>query len=1034
MNRYRESVRDVPELTFRGALRVLGHYDRPVLDRLNTVLGGMIMAGGAVALTGPAAAPVVGAAAAVWGWVDQKNEALGLVRKLLDKAGDYRSSARCLDRTQLIAAAHTVLVASTVIDAFRRHAGEKAFKALELTDKELFSVLAGLPSRKIVDTVYGTWVPMPSSGRGFQENLADVTEWQRLFAGALFEFCAGLRAGELIGQGRVTTVAEDATRAYQDQYRRMAAQVPEFLVWALLGEHAATHAMVADAHADVRAALTGQAQVMSRLEALLTAVSGAEPDHVSAVHRAAQAGLDEPVVDRNFHTDIRFPLIRDIFVQPSYRCDQTNARSRVADEQWWQQLTRHDDLDLRLAAHLASTESARLPLLVLGHPGAGKSLLMKVLAARLPSDEYTTVYVPLRHVSSTAAVYQQVDQALVRETNGRADWASLVNQTRTTTLVVLLDGLDEMLQATDRDRAGYLGEVAEFQWREAAQGRHVVAVVTSRTLVADRVEVPVGTTVVKLETFSDTQLEQWRDVWNAVNRDTIEAGTVRELTEEALDHQRDLARQPLLLLMLAMYSADPSFPAIESGLSKTALYRTLFDNFTRREATKLPEGDAPQDQLSRLSVAALGMFNRGRQHITDTELAADLAALADERQQAADQRLVAQFFFVHTSEADLGTDRAQRSYEFLHATFGEYLVAREVVETLIDTAASTVGRRGTREPDDDRLFALLSHDCLAVRGPVLDFISDLLAEHPEQLTQTITTLLAGARRRQGSPRYADYRPTPTDHVRAIAAYTANLVLLGLLSPADAELLEDERQWRSMLDLWRAGLDTDSWHAVLAAIDRDGHTLRWTGHGGRFTELGAELRLAELAADTQLTLTLRMGHVIRGSMYRDLATNGSNATYEELMGWLVAMLAFGEGPADWLMSETRLTGLLDGENDDAVLSMSAMLLRQRSDEIPVEVARRLIIHLLEHNNADSYAYLVAAAAHPDLFTDIPRLLDPRLYRGMQGTALLLEGLLDTNPDVPHDRLLRLLEAVRQDAPPDSLAVMALLDAYQWRLEP
>jgi hypothetical protein len=37
--------------------------------------------------------------------------------------------------------------------------------------------------------------------------------------------------------------------------------------------------------------------------------------------------------------------------------------------------------------------------------------------------------------------------------------------------------------------------------------------------------------------------------------------------------QHALACQPLLLLMLALYFADRSFPAIESGLSRTALYR-----------------------------------------------------------------------------------------------------------------------------------------------------------------------------------------------------------------------------------------------------------------------------------------------------------------------------------------------------------------------------------------------------------------------------------------------------------------------------
>lgn len=51
-------MREVPELTFRGALSVLGHYGLPVLERLSKVLGGAITVGGVVGLAGPAVAPV----------------------------------------------------------------------------------------------------------------------------------------------------------------------------------------------------------------------------------------------------------------------------------------------------------------------------------------------------------------------------------------------------------------------------------------------------------------------------------------------------------------------------------------------------------------------------------------------------------------------------------------------------------------------------------------------------------------------------------------------------------------------------------------------------------------------------------------------------------------------------------------------------------------------------------------------------------------------------------------------------------------
>jgi hypothetical protein len=1063
-------MRDIPELTFRGALGVLGQHDRPVLDRLNTLLGGVIMVGGAVALTGPAAVPLV-SLAAVWGWVDQKNEALELIRKLLDKVGDRRGASRGYDRTRLVAAAHTVLVASAVVNAFRVAVGEKGFKALAITEKELTTLLAQASDggRKSAEVLYDSTVPMPSSGRGYEENLGEVLQWQQRFAAALVEFCRGLRAGQAIRHVEPPKVAAQAQRHYQNQYRRLAAQIPEFYVWAMLNEHAATRRIIVNAHKDIKVALTDHVHAMSRLESLLTAVYGATPDQVSTLRRAARAGLDEPVVPRDasamsFLPDIRIPLVREIFTQPNYRCERVGGQSRVADEQWWRLLPTREDLDVRLVAHLASTEATCLPLLLLGHPGAGKSLLMKVLAARLPSDQYTTVYVPLRHVSGTASVYQQVEQALAEETNGRVDWTTLVHQSQATTRVILLDGLDEMLQAADRDRAGYLHDVAEFQWREAIQERPVVMIVTSRTLVADRVDVPVGTTVVKLEEFSPDQVNQWREVWNAVNRDAINAGTVRELTHEAVARQHTLASQPLLLLMLALYSADRSFPAIESGLSRTALYRTLVDNFTRREATKLPDATSPQEQLQQLSVAALGMFNRGRQYITDVELAADMAALASDHDQRpdSDQRLVAQFFFVYTAEADLETERPRRSYEFLHATFSEYLVAREIVDTLIDTADSAGGRRGIREPDDERLFALLSHDCLAVRGPILDFAGDLLAEQQpvdrERIRATVVSLLASARRRQGSARYSGYRPTGTDHVRAIAAYTANLVLLSILVEPPQQgvsldvLIGDPAIWRPTLDLWRSGLATDSWYALLAALEQDSGSLCLSSERTRSTGLDAELRQAALAEDFDVAQTLQMGRMIRESArssYRKRRipeTDGASDTdeaialHEELLGWLIAVLTLGSEPDERPMHQDRLNELLSAISDnESFVPMVAMVLKQRARQLSPDVARELVSYLLNQDNRDIYAFIAAVGAHHGLLREFPQLMEADRYVGMQGAALMLQGTMELRP-ASRVQLTHLLNSIRKqrgDArttdPDHPVAAAAFLDAFQWQLD-
>ena len=85
-------------------------------------------------------------------------------------------------------------------------------------------------------------------------------------------------------------------------------------------------------------------------------------------------------------------------------------------------------------------------------------------------------------------------------------------------------GLMKLLQASQQDRSGYLQEVAEFQRVEAEQGAPVVVMVTSRTVVADRVTIPDGTTVVKLDPFSDEDIIDWISRWRNANWDAITSG------------------------------------------------------------------------------------------------------------------------------------------------------------------------------------------------------------------------------------------------------------------------------------------------------------------------------------------------------------------------------------------------------------------------------------------------------------------------------------------------------------------------------
>lgn len=961
-------MRPVAALTFRGALQILGHHERPVLTKINDLLGGVILASGAIP------------AAAIWGWVDQKNEATGLLGRLLNRFAERRLQLAGYERTELIAAAHTVLAISSLMEAFRETLGAHAFKSLELTDKELQSILLDDPDadQRFVDSLYQAEVPIPSGGRGFQENIALVRAWQEPVLLELIDFCSGLAAWS---DTAVTAIRVRAIDRYTSHYYELAAKVPEFMMWALIAENDAARADIRGVHTDVRDVLDGHSNALSRLESLLRLLGEQQRpgrDLVLTVRRAAVAELDAPIVPSGsaeliHDREIRFPAVRDIYIEPNYRLVRFKDDTYVSNEHWWQDLPSFDNLDLRLAAHLSSPESTRLPLLVLGHPGAGKSIFTKVLAARLPESSFTTVRVPLRHVDADAPVFRQIQQALDRATHERVSWNALTDQSANTVRVVLLDGLDELVQASSKNRASFLHEVAEFQRVEANQNRPVAVIVTTRTVVADRVEIPDGCTVVKLEGFSPEQIEQWRATWNRTNKPGIDTGRVRELSKDVVASSGELVEQPLLLLMIALYAADPSTPEIERGFSQTTLYQRLLENFAQRESTK-PNSDPVKDHLRRLSIAALAMFNRGREYVTDAELTADFAALG----AGPPRDLGAQFFFVYTSQSIEGTESPHRSYEFLHATLKEYLVARELVEVLRDTADSAQSRRGVREPDDDLLFALLSHQCLATSYPALMFVMDILRglDNVEQTTiaHVLNRLVAGLRRRHGSDRYTRYRPSEEDRVRELASYSANLVLLRVLASHEPVSLHDlwqqpyttEFWWESTVSLWRSGLAENGWRAMLDILDLDNNGLQlWPGTR---TEI-AEVLQADLLGNPDLALTLKMGLDLRRDLSPRLAY-GNFDRDEELTRWLI-QAAVHEVP---FMGGEQIEPFVQGIGRSKFHSRTvSLLLKLRSGQLNNTAVRALVESVL-HPVADEVAVLSAIIAHPHLLKVLPNVVD------------------------------------------------------------
>lgn len=807
---------------YRDAVALLGGSS-PAIDALDRALGGLLLAGTA------------GGSQLAVSLFDAKGEGIRLGHEILGLLRERLSGYSRYDRTQRLQAAHAVLVITAFFEAL--DAAQLPFDPvrLRLTSGERRR-LARVDGTDPVAALLTADLPVPSPHRSQEEVRAALTRWFGGVAAALLGFVRGLAVWDNLDatvRERASAILANAlpisalTR-YEELYRRLAVDIPEFAFWSAELDHQAT-----------RAAVRGLGFSLARLEeALRTLPAGRAPEaRREMLARAARAALGQPILtdgDVSVGTGLTIPTLDAGYIDPHFRVRALGPGSSPAEESWWEGAELRKDLAGFLAGQLTSPGATEAPLLVLGQPGAGKSVLTRVLAARLPPTDFLPVRVVLRDVPADAELQDQLEYAIRDATGESLSWPDLVRSAGDALPVVMLDGFDELLQATGVRQFDYLERVAKFQQREADQDRPVAVVVTSRTAVADRAKAPAGTVGVRLEPFARPQVFQWLAVWNELNAVALTVRGLSTLRADAVLLHRDLAAQPLLLLMLALYDADTN--ALQRGagrLDTEELYERLLSTFAEREVRKAHVGATDAEiralvdhELLRLSVTAFAMFNRNRQWVTVAELNADLANLLEEQATVAagirapldaGESLVGRFFFVQRAKATRGEDRLA-TYEFLHATFGEYLVARLVLRLLgdlaVQEAAAAASVFGAGMCQDGMLHALLSFADLTSRSAVIGFLQRLAGRQPHENVQRQPLALFHRLDRRTDMRFTAYEPVRLPAPFRYALYGVNLVLLSVACAGELQasaLFPDGdvvTAWRRHCLGWMAALQPD----------------------------------------------------------------------------------------------------------------------------------------------------------------------------------------------------------------------------------
>lgn len=825
------------QVSYSDAAKILGAGDSKLLKALDIIVGGVLL--GAIGLPN------------ILSWFDAKSEFSRLSHDLVARLGAARVGASGVGQIEKIYAAHAVLALSAFVDQIPELGLPFRSSDLKLTKGDAIRLAGGgfdLDERgtSLVQEFLTAPVPLPSPIEERSVFRARLVDFYSGATNRLAKLIEGLAIWDkLNARKRSETISKFeqlprlAYSRYDSYFLKLASTVPELACWANWGQHEATQSQVSAIATSLR-----------RVEDVLTLGAGRDaPQRWAGIARANRAELELRVAESSDDFGLlTFPTLGSSYVDPKFRVAAVVGTENVAQHEFWEHLEPRSDLSELLVGILLTPEALKAPTVVLGHPGSGKSALTKVLAARLPCSRFMAVRVPLRDVPADADIQEQIETIVRQSTGSSVQWDSLSGNTEGAVPVVMLDGFDELLQATGVSQSDYLVRVAEFQRREQIQGRPTVVLVTSRTTVADRARLPRGAAVIRLEPFDEKQIARWVAVWNDENARYFPASGLKELSVERVLTYRELAEQPLLLLILAIYDADQNGLQLDSRpMDEADLFEALLRQFAVREVAKsgtyLSQEQIErevQKELMQLAVVAAAMFNRGLQFATEEQIESDLHALLGGRRDvrirdhgfrqplSRAEEALSRFFFVQRSSAISG-GRGMSTYEFLHAKFGEYLVARLVwtrIREMVTEILRNDGAIWANELEPDRhLFRLLSYALISERVPILGFLSEmssrLAVSERESWSRALVAVLAQVSGRNSDSSTEAYAPQLVGHVRRSAVYNANLVMLSLICHAGPVRLQDLVAdanpldwWRRHSLLWRSQLKEEEWNGLL----------------------------------------------------------------------------------------------------------------------------------------------------------------------------------------------------------------------------
>lgn len=502
--------------------------------------------------------------------------------------------------------------------------------------------------------------------------------------------------------GVMRRIPDKAVENYEKQYYELSIKFNDFFVWGNIQEHKEIKQRIDVGFEEI------SKQIFTYYERLKEEKA---KDTLVKYERLYLNYIDGEIIDtsemESFSAeDIVFPAKKHIFIPQSFQVLLYKNSMQLEQEVTWKNCKERENIGKFISDILRHPILGQLPLLILGLPGAGKSLLCNMLAAKILLHEYHVIIIKLRDTVADETISQQISQQMKRDFTNACTWDDIAESGISKPVLLIFDGYDELLQASGRTHSDFIKKISEFQRNQRnVYNIFVRCIITSRTILIDKALIMDNTPIIKLCDFNEKRIELWRDIWNEEHECFFKKNKLEAFEIDKSSKIYELAKQPLLLLLLALYDSNSNALKKQKNMNSTELYYSLIWEFISREKRKdnmfrskqeSEQQEIIEREVRKLSIAALGMYNRRALYIRSTELQSDIEFI-QQKENEMDQlknaelkesdKLLGSFLFVQKLKSTEIVEKGEirnTAYQFLHNTFGEFLTAYFIVGEIFD--------------------------------------------------------------------------------------------------------------------------------------------------------------------------------------------------------------------------------------------------------------------------------------------------------------------------------------------------------------